>query len=1026
MNESILKALMQLFAIVATVNKNGVSPNARAIVENFLKQHLNKKEINAYLDLFDEFLAKHSRKRKSDKGARKRTSVNSVKVLMICHEINETLQQKEKFVVVFHLLEFVHEDSHAEQKEMEFIDTVADVFNISSIEYLQAKSLVFNQIYDLDKKENTLIVNSLKDEEFYKKISDQEKYFKHFEREGIDNEIFIVQFPSIASYFVKYTGQLELFLNGHLLHSGHTQIFDSGSIIKSSFFNPIYQSDVMGHFLHSDNKQKLTLNTYDLAFRFPNSENGLYPFNFSAESGQLIGIMGGSGVGKSTLLNILNGNLKPQEGKITINGLDLHKDKSHLEGAIGFVPQDDLLIEELTVFQNLYYNAKLCFSQFTEEEIIEAVNVTLENLDLYEIKDLTVGDPLNKFISGGQRKRLNIALDLIREPSILYVDEPTSGLSSMDSETVMLLLKELAIKGKLVVINIHQPSSDIYKLFDKILIMDKGGRPIYNGNPLDAVVYFKTHSHHLKPDEAECHVCGNVNPELVLEIVEAKVVNEYGKFTKQRKVSPEEWYQHYKNNIESKLTRSETKTDLPENHFKIPSILNQFKVFSIRNLLSKLSNKQYILINLLEAPLLAAILAYFTKFIKGTLENPHAYLFSQNENMPAYLFMSVLVALFIGLTVSAEEIIKEQRILKREAFLNLSRFAFLNSKVLYLFALSAFKTFSFVLVGNMILEINGLYWEYFFILFTTSAFANMIGLNISSALNSVVTIYILIPFILVPQILLSGTVVNFQKLHRSLTSEIYVPLVGDLMTSRWAYEALAVTQFKDNRYEKKFFEVEKKISYANFRASFVIPKLESLITQLGKKETKNKASEFKLLYNETVKLHNELNGKAPNFKYINKLNEKDFTTEIGEELREYLLKYKKFYQKQQSKYTSQKDKIYAQLIKKLGSKEALVKFKMDNHNENISNIVLNVNSIEKIKEKDGQLIQKKDPVYFEPYVNYGRAQFYASEKKLGSLHIGTFAFNNIVIWLTSLLLYFMLLDNTLRKILEAKIWKKRR
>jgi len=1017
---------MQLFAIVATVNKNGVSPNARAIVENFLKQHLNKKQINAYLDLFEEFLEKHSRKRKSDKGARKRNSVNSVKVLMICHEINETLQQKEKFVVVFHLLEFVHEDSHAEQKEMEFIDTVADVFNISSLEYLYAKSLVFNQIYDLDKKDNILIVNSLKDEEFYRDIKDKENYFKHFEREGIDNEIFIVQFPSIASYFVKYTGHLELFLNGHLLHSGHTQIFDAGSIIKSSFFNPIYQSDVMGHFLHSDNKQKLTLNTYDLEFHFPNSENGLYPFNFSAESGQLVGIMGGSGVGKSTLLNILNGNLQPQKGKITINGLDLHKDRDLVKGAIGFVPQDDLLIEELTVFQNLYYNAKLCFSQFSEEKIIEAVNETLENLDLYEIKDLKVGDPLNKFISGGQRKRLNIALELIREPSILYVDEPTSGLSSMDSEIVMLLLKELAIKGKLVVINIHQPSSDIYKLFDKILIMDKGGRPIYNGNPLDAVVYFKTHSHHLKPDEAECHVCGNVNPELVLEIVEAKVVNEYGKFTKQRKVSPEEWYQLYKNNIESKLTRSETKTDLPENHFKIPSILNQFKVFSIRNLLSKLSNKQYILINFFEAPLLAAILAFFTKYIKGTIDNPHAYLFSQNENMPAYLFMSVLVALFIGLTVSAEEIIKEQRILKREAFLNLSRFAFLNSKVLYLFALSAFQTFSFVLVGNLILEINGLYWEYFFILFTTSAFANMVGLNISSALNSVVTIYILIPFILVPQILLSGTVVNFDKLHRSLTSELYVPLVGDLMTSRWAYEALAVTQFKDNPYEKNFFEVEKKISYANFRASFIIPKLESLITQLGKKETKNKATEFKLLQKETTKLYNELNGKAPKFKYIDKLNEKDFTTEIGEELREYLLKFKKFYQKQQSKYTTQKDKIYAQLIKKLGSKNALVKFKMDNHNENISNIVLNVNSIEKIKEKDGQLIQKKDPVFFEPYVNYGRAQFYASEKKIGNLHIGTFAFNNIVIWLTSLVLYFMLLDNTLRKILEAKIWKKRR
>ena len=101
----------------------------------------------------------------------------------------------------------------------------------------------------------------------------------------------------------------------------------------------------------------------------------------------------------------------------------------------------------------------------------------LMDIDLIGIKNLAVGDPINKYISGGQRKRLNIALELIREPSVLFADEPTSGLSSMDSEMVMLLLKEQTLKGRLVIVNIHQPSSDIYKLFDKLLIMDKGGYP---------------------------------------------------------------------------------------------------------------------------------------------------------------------------------------------------------------------------------------------------------------------------------------------------------------------------------------------------------------------------------------------------------------------------------------------------------------------------------------------------------------------------------------------------------------------
>ena len=149
-----------------------------------------------------------------------------------------------------------------------------------------------------------------------------------------------------------------------------------------------------------------------------------------------------------------------------------------------------------------------------------------------KLKNLKVGDPLNKTISGGQRKRLNIALELMREPSILFVDEPTSGLSSMDSEKMMLLLKDLAGKGKLVVAIIHQPSSEIFKLFDKLWILDKGGYPIYNGNPIDAVVYFKTMNTQVNAAESECPRCGNVIPEQILQIIEAREIDDRGRTTR--------------------------------------------------------------------------------------------------------------------------------------------------------------------------------------------------------------------------------------------------------------------------------------------------------------------------------------------------------------------------------------------------------------------------------------------------------------------------------------------------------------
>src|SRR5690606_30368262 len=117
---------------------------------------------------------------------------------------------------------------------------------------------------------------------------------------------------------------------------------------------------------------------------------------------------------------------------------------------------------------------------------------TLGSLGLADKKDLKVGSPLNKVISGGQRKRLNIALELVREPSVLFLDEPTSGLSSKDSENIIDLLRELTLKGKLIFTVIHQPSSDIFKMFDKVAILDQGGYLVYFGNPVESVIHFKT------------------------------------------------------------------------------------------------------------------------------------------------------------------------------------------------------------------------------------------------------------------------------------------------------------------------------------------------------------------------------------------------------------------------------------------------------------------------------------------------------------------------------------------------------
>ena len=1024
MSESILNALMHLFAIIANVAEDEVSIRGRTIVKAYIKQHLNKGQVNEYLKLFDNYLSFYQRELRESKNNNvpEKDSLMSFQISNICHQINKGLHQNEKIIVFLRLLEFEYEDEIITDKEFEFIKIVAKTFNISKSEFNNTKAFIFDSHTENIEKDKILIIEDKEiippDElegswiEQHRPVSLSES--KHIYNENLAGRIIFLHIVSINTFVFRYFGKGELYIGGHYIFPNRFYILEHGSIIKGPKINPIYYSDVAGKFLQSPTKPKIVITGNDIEFRFKNSENGIQKFNFSEESGQLIGIMGGSGVGKSTLLNVLNGKLFLNSGEILINGYDIQKNKFRLEGIIGYVPQDDLLIEELTVYQNLYYNAKLCFSNFSEYEIRQTVEKILIDLDLEDIKNLKVGNPLNKFISGGQRKRLNIGLELMREPYILFVDEPTTGLSSMGSEKVMLLLKEQTVKGKLVIANIHQPSSNIFKLLDKLWIFDKGGYPIYNGNPIDAIVYFKTMSSHVNATESECPSCANVNPEQILQIVESKVVDELGKFTNERKNSPKEWYNLYKENIETKLVKKETKKILPKIFFKISDLGKQFEIFSIRNLLSKLTNKQFLLINFLEAPLLAFILAFFTKYIRAD-----SYIFSENKNLAAYLFMSVVVALFIGLTVSAEEIIKDRKILERESFLNLSRFSYLNSKILFLFVLSAIQTISFVLIGNLILEIKGMTLSYWLILFTTSCFANMTGLIISSGFNSVVTIYILIPFILVPQLLLSGTIVKFDDLHKSLTSKIYVPPVGDLMASRWAYEALVVEQYKNNKFEKIFFGYEQQISETSFKTNFLIPRLISKIEECernfitGENQQKTETN-LNIIKNEINQLKIAAGKPVLDFiEIINQLTTNSFNTEIAEETKEYLEYLNLYFFEKFQEASSKKDEEYNKLISTLGS-EKVYQLMHDYVNNSLADLVTNRKEIYKIYETDKRLIQKADPVFMYPESNFGRSHFYAPAKKFNGKYIDTLMFNLMVIWLMTFFLYILLLVDGLR------------
>ncbi len=1017
MSEAILKALMQLFALVVDIDEvQEIKEKERDIIRSFLSRQLNSELVERYMNVFEEFLILYHEDIivKGSIRDRKRTALTAVRILSICEKINEELEQTQKIYVILQLIEYIAYGIEIRETELDFLHTVSSAFNIPEHEYENILNFIVYSLKDIPDKEQVFLIDNEK--------TSSVAGVHHSYNKNLLGEISFLNIASVNTFILRYHGKEDLLLNGQHIHSGLTHTFVHGSSIRGQNIDPIYYTDVAGTFSTSSITSKLSFVARNVEFRFKNSENGIHEFNLREESGKLVGIMGGSGVGKSTLLNVLNGNLKPQNGEIMINGFDLYqeKEKEKLNGVIGFIPQDDLLMEELTVFQNLYYNAKLCLNDYEEKKITEIVIQVLHDLDLFEIRDLKVGKPLNKVISGGQRKRVNIGLELIREPSVLFVDEPTSGLSSVDSEMVMNLLREQVFKGKLVIVNIHQPSSDLYKMFDRVIFLDKGGYQIYYGNPSEAVVYFKTKSNHANAKEDQCIKCGNIDPDQVLQIIEAKVVNEHGNLSRTRKVSPKEWFKHFQESKTHKPDEKTEKSELPENYYSLPPLIKQLRIFFMRDILSKLTNRQAILVSLLEAPLLAVIMGYFTKYFSGTNDSPGSYVFRHNENLPTFLLMSVIIFIFLGMNVSSEEIIKDRKILQRESFLNLSRLSYLNSKILIMFLISAIQTFSFVLIGNMIFEIRGMTFTYWIILFSTSCFANMMGLNISSGLNSVIAIYMLVPLLTIPNMIFSGVLVKFDKLHKSLTNYEYVPIIGDLMTSRWAFEALAVEQFKSNRYEKEFFDFDQEISNKDYYVSFFIPTLETKVNEAmqyvhqGTHEDQVR-QDLDLLKDQIA----ALNHIFPTLPYdsVRHLDVNLFNDAIALNVKAYLGSLKTHLRMEIKEVKLARGNRQDQLVEQVGGLDAFSELRNDNYNTKLADMLLNRNATKKIIEANQKLIRKDKPVFMIPTSNWGRAHLYAPVKMLGSMSVNTLLFNIIFIWFTAFILYVTLYYDLLRKLI---------
>lgn len=955
MTDIILSSFLSLFALFGKEEKVDEA-RAKNLLEDYLRHHFGIRKINTYLGLYDDMRGVYEMSDDLD---------TEIIVSSICDNLHGKIRTSEEAMLLLRIMEFCGvKDSNIHP----MFKVMAEKFNVPE--------QLFNDFIDFVSNKPSEHVMLL-------------------QPEGFDGQLKTLLTPTTGTLIFTYNGEDMALLNDVPVLPGAYQVWLQSSVLKGKNGHPIYYSSILAEYNKKNGKdeesnQQVEFCGRNINFRFPNSDNGMHNLNFTLHSGELLAIMGGSGTGKTTLLSILNGSLTPQEGQITINGHDISEQKA--KDLIGFVPQDDLLIEELTVYQNLYYTAKLCFASLTEEEIDRRVMKILKDLGLDATKDLKVGSAINKYISGGQRKRLNIALELIREPAVLFLDEPTSGLSSADTEKVINLLKEQTYKGKLVVVNIHQPSSDVYKLFDRLWLLDKGGYPVFDGNPIDAITYFKSAANYADAETSACPTCGNVNPEIVLNIIDEKAINNTGETSEARKMTPQEWHELYLKH-QPEFSQPDI-TEVPASDLKKPGKLGQFQIFLRRNFKTKITNIQYLCIALLEAPVLAVICALLTRYAP-----PEGYTVMDNKNLVSYFFMAVIVATFIGMSGSAEEIIKDRALLKREKFLQLSYGSYIWSKIIFMAGVSLIQTFLFILIGNTIMGL-GLFGIWWLILFATAFLANLTGLLLSQCLSSIVSIYISIPILLIPQILLCGLVVSFSDLTpNSKTGN--VPLIGELIPSRWSYEALAVTSFTDNDYEKPFFELDKARQENQFYNLGFLYELQSQLETMNdeKRQGKEVNPAHLSVINTNLPVLTEFCGMAP---YAGDGS--------YQSLYNYMKEAEKIMSKRGNDFTMKKEAMVSKMVKQQG-KEAFLELKKDNYNIKLEEFVTGADQRGMVEVVDDYLVPRSGIIYLTPHNKIGRAPFYSSEKILGSWHIKTLWFNLGVILLMSVITIILLLTD---------------
>ena len=549
-----------------------------------------------------------------------------------------------------------------------------------------------------------------------------------------------------------------------------------------------FQLRADGRLERRENRGNVSIEAVEVTVKTPDGTPLLNPVSLTVYPSELVALMGPAGAGKTTLLKALNGYSPPASGQVLFNGANLYRYYDLFRQQMGYVPQDDIVHSQLTVREALYFSAKLR-TDLSDAEIEKRIDRVLEDLGILDKKNSLIGSPEKKTLSGGQRKRVNIALELVTDTPVLFLDEPTSGLSSYDAEGVVDLLKRLAGDGKTIITTIHQPSISVFRKFDDLIMIsrDRGGigalayfGPAYP----DSIKFFRSP----KEKPAGGDDTAALSPEMLLTGLAGAPTAEWC-----NRFGQSEYHRQFVRERAGKIPEGAGQAAAVKRRFSFTQALQLMR----RNLILKVRDKAQLVILLLQAPLFALLIV----LIFGALREPpdlnaaHAAdltaskTFSELGGAIAEIeFLMVVAAIWFGCNNAARDIVGEWTIYQRERMVNLKLAAYTMSKFAILTGLCLLQCVTLLGIVYFFCGLKGDFGETLGVLVLASLVGAALGLAISARSSTTESAIALLPVVLLPVLALGGGVRAVYKMPAVAKTLSYA------VPSQWAFQENVVLE----------------------------------------------------------------------------------------------------------------------------------------------------------------------------------------------------------------------------------------